>query len=92
MYVCVCVCVRESVCVCVCLIPRVTLLRLFDAAPRHAPRNLQVGERTTHSLEASWELEDPLVEGYRVSYATPERAHSPEVVSVLRAQGGRGFG
>ncbi|CAL8337022.1 unnamed protein product, partial [Gadus morhua 'NCC'] len=70
----------DAVAVMATTLARTTTIAPTTAAPRHAPRNLQVGERTTHSLEASWELEDPLVEGYRVSYASPERAHSPEVV------------
>uniref|UniRef100_A0A8C4EHA3 Collagen alpha-1(XIV) chain n=1 Tax=Dicentrarchus labrax TaxID=13489 RepID=A0A8C4EHA3_DICLA len=36
---------------------------------RQAVRNLQLGDETTQSLEASWELEDPHVESYRVTYA-----------------------
>ncbi|XP_059920806.1 collagen alpha-1(XIV) chain [Gadus macrocephalus] len=70
----------DAVAVMATTLARTTTIAPTTAAPRHAPRNLQVGERTTHSLEASWVLEDPLVEGYRVSYATPERTHSPEVV------------
>uniref|UniRef100_A0A3B5BAD1 Collagen type XIV alpha 1 chain n=1 Tax=Stegastes partitus TaxID=144197 RepID=A0A3B5BAD1_9TELE len=36
---------------------------------RQAVRNLRLSDETTQSLEASWELEDPHVERYRISYA-----------------------
>uniref|UniRef100_A0A671VYH0 Collagen type XIV alpha 1 chain n=1 Tax=Sparus aurata TaxID=8175 RepID=A0A671VYH0_SPAAU len=36
---------------------------------RQAVRNLQLSDETTQSLEASWELDDPHVESYRVTYS-----------------------
>eukprot|EP00064_Thunnus_orientalis_P011078 superscaffoldBa00001565_g11108 len=43
-----------------------------------AVRNLQLSDETTQSLEASWELEDPHVEIYRVSYAGVRGNHKEE--------------
>lgn len=48
---------------------------------RHAVRNLQLHDETTQSLEASWELEDPHVESYRVSYTGLSGDHKDESVS-----------
>ena len=48
---------------------------------RQAVRNLQLSGETTQSLEASWELEDPHVEIYRVSYAGVRGNHKEESVS-----------
>ncbi|KAG7256288.1 hypothetical protein CRUP_033452 [Coryphaenoides rupestris] len=50
---------------------------------RQAARNLRLGQQTTHSLEASWELEDPLVEGYRVSYAGSDDTAAAPVLLFL---------
>lgn len=35
---------------------------------RQAVRNLQLSDETTESLEASWDMNDPYVESYRISY------------------------
>lgn len=35
---------------------------------RQAVRNLQLTDETTESLKASWEMNDPYVESYRISY------------------------
>lgn len=48
---------------------------------RQAVRNLQLSDETTQSLEASWELEDPHVESYRVTYAGLRGNHEEESVS-----------
>lgn len=48
---------------------------------RHAVRSLQLSDETTQSLEASWELDDPHVESYRVSYIGPSEDHKEESVS-----------
>lgn len=48
---------------------------------RHAVRNLQLSDETTQSLEASWELDDPHVESYRVSYVGLSGDHKEESVS-----------
>jgi len=50
-------------------------------AARLAVRNLQLSDETTQSLEASWEMEDPHVESYRVSYAGLRGDHQEESVS-----------
>ncbi|XP_010780514.1 collagen alpha-1(XIV) chain-like [Notothenia coriiceps] len=54
---------------------------------RHAARNLQLSDETTQSLEASWELEDPLVKSYRVSYADLRGDHEEEFVMPLLSPG-----
>ncbi|KAM7382659.1 hypothetical protein PAMP_002381 [Pampus punctatissimus] len=53
---------------------------------RQAVRNLQLSDETTQSLEASWELEDPNVESYRVSYADLRGDHKEESVLVPGGQ------
>uniref|UniRef100_A0A7N6BET7 Collagen, type XIV, alpha 1b n=1 Tax=Anabas testudineus TaxID=64144 RepID=A0A7N6BET7_ANATE len=47
---------------------------------RQAVRNLQLSDETTQSLEASWEMEDPHVESYRVSYAGLRGDHKEQYV------------
>ncbi|KAF3691727.1 Collagen alpha-1(XIV) chain Undulin Precursor [Channa argus] len=49
---------------------------------RQAVRNLQLSEETTQSLEASWEMEDPHVESYRVSYASLMGEHKEESSAI----------
>uniref|UniRef100_A0AAX7TYW2 Collagen, type XIV, alpha 1a n=1 Tax=Astatotilapia calliptera TaxID=8154 RepID=A0AAX7TYW2_ASTCA len=44
-----------------------------------AVRNLQLSDETTQSLEASWELEDPNVESYRVAYTSLSGDHKDSV-------------
>uniref|UniRef100_A0A3Q2VI40 Collagen, type XIV, alpha 1a n=1 Tax=Haplochromis burtoni TaxID=8153 RepID=A0A3Q2VI40_HAPBU len=46
---------------------------------REAVRNLQLSDETTQSLEASWELEDPNVESYRVAYTSLSGDHKDYV-------------
>lgn len=46
---------------------------------RQAVRNLQLSAETTESLEASWEMNDPYVENYRISYFGDN--HKEETVS-----------
>uniref|UniRef100_A0A3B4YLI7 Collagen type XIV alpha 1 chain n=1 Tax=Seriola lalandi dorsalis TaxID=1841481 RepID=A0A3B4YLI7_SERLL len=53
---------------------------------RQAVRNLQLNDETTQSLEASWEMEDPHVESYRVSYAGLRGDHKEESVLVPGGQ------
>ncbi|XP_056236384.1 collagen alpha-1(XIV) chain-like isoform X2 [Seriola aureovittata] len=53
---------------------------------RQAVRNLQLSDETTQSLEASWEMEDPHVESYRVSYAGLRGDHKEESVLVPGGQ------
>ncbi|KAM6909847.1 collagen alpha-1(XIV) chain-like [Xenentodon cancila] len=47
-----------------------------------AVKNLHVFDETTQSLDAVWELEDPNVAGFRVSYASLSSDHEEESVSV----------
>ncbi|XP_034031083.1 collagen alpha-1(XIV) chain-like [Thalassophryne amazonica] len=53
---------------------------------RQAVRNLQLSDETTQSLEASWELEDPHVQSYRISYASVNGDHKEEAVFVPRGE------
>ncbi|XP_061809382.1 collagen alpha-1(XIV) chain isoform X2 [Nerophis lumbriciformis] len=55
-------------------------------APRQAMRNLQLRDATTQSLKASWELDDPRVESYRVSYASLGGHDKEEMVLVPGGQ------
>nr|XP_033958086.1 collagen alpha-1(XIV) chain [Pseudochaenichthys georgianus] len=65
---------------------RTTTMSTTTAVARHAARNLQLSDETTQSLEASWELEDPLVKSYRVSYADLRGDHEEEFVVVPGGQ------
>uniref|UniRef100_A0A7N5ZUB3 Collagen, type XIV, alpha 1a n=1 Tax=Anabas testudineus TaxID=64144 RepID=A0A7N5ZUB3_ANATE len=51
-----------------------------------AVRNLQLSDETTQSLEASWEMEDPHVESYRVSYAGLRGDHKEQYMLVPGGQ------
>ncbi|XP_054636635.1 collagen alpha-1(XIV) chain isoform X3 [Dunckerocampus dactyliophorus] len=55
-------------------------------SPRQAVRNLQLSEETTQSLEVSWEMDDPRVERYRVSYASLRGHHKEQMVLVPGGQ------
>ncbi|XP_076016833.1 collagen alpha-1(XIV) chain, partial [Genypterus blacodes] len=63
-----------------------TTIATTTTAPRQAVRNLQLSHETTQSLEASWELEDPRVSGYRVSYADRRGDRKEETVIVPGGQ------
>ncbi|CAG6015807.1 unnamed protein product [Menidia menidia] len=47
---------------------------------RHAVKKLYLRDETTQSLDASWELEDPNVENYRVFYASLSGDHKESVL------------
>uniref|UniRef100_A0AAZ3QC12 Collagen, type XIV, alpha 1a n=1 Tax=Oncorhynchus tshawytscha TaxID=74940 RepID=A0AAZ3QC12_ONCTS len=49
---------------------------------RQAVRGLQVQEETTYSLEVSWQLEDPKVDQYRVTYVSLTGDRNEESVLV----------
>lgn len=49
---------------------------------RQAVRGLQVQEETTYSLEVSWQLEDPKVDQYRVTYVSLTGDRNEESVSL----------
>uniref|UniRef100_A0A3Q3WAZ5 Uncharacterized protein n=1 Tax=Mola mola TaxID=94237 RepID=A0A3Q3WAZ5_MOLML len=53
---------------------------------RHAVRNLQLSEETTESIEASWEMDDPHVTSYRVSYIGLSSNHEEDSVIVPGGQ------
>ncbi|KAM7420454.1 hypothetical protein PAMA_014937 [Pampus argenteus] len=57
---------------------KTTTIATTTTVARHAARNLQLSDETTQSLEASWELEDPNVESYRVSYADLKGDHKED--------------
>lgn len=48
---------------------------------RKAVKNLYLSDETTQSLDASWELEDPNVESYRISYSDLSGDQEEETVS-----------
>uniref|UniRef100_A0A3Q2G2Y4 Collagen type XIV alpha 1 chain n=1 Tax=Cyprinodon variegatus TaxID=28743 RepID=A0A3Q2G2Y4_CYPVA len=48
---------------------------------RKAVKNLYLSDETTQSLDASWELEDPNVESYRISYSDLSGDQGEESVS-----------
>uniref|UniRef100_A0A669BUJ0 Collagen type XIV alpha 1 chain n=1 Tax=Oreochromis niloticus TaxID=8128 RepID=A0A669BUJ0_ORENI len=56
---------------------------------KHAVRNLQLSDETTQSLEASWELEDPNVESYRVAYTSLSGDHKDSVSWRFKVSGGQ---
>ncbi|XP_076592748.1 collagen alpha-1(XIV) chain isoform X2 [Chaetodon auriga] len=53
---------------------------------RQAVRNLQLSDETTQSLEASWEMDDPNVQSYRVTYASLRGDHEEESVLLPGGQ------
>uniref|UniRef100_A0AAQ5ZVG2 Collagen, type XIV, alpha 1a n=1 Tax=Amphiprion ocellaris TaxID=80972 RepID=A0AAQ5ZVG2_AMPOC len=57
---------------------RTTTTATTTTVARQAVRNLRLTDETTQSLEASWELEDPSVEQYRVSYVSVNGQHGEE--------------
>ncbi|XP_074510263.1 collagen alpha-1(XIV) chain isoform X2 [Sebastes fasciatus] len=63
-----------------------TIAPTTTAVARQAVRNLLLSDETTQSIEASWELEDPHVESYRVSYAGLRDDHKEESVLVPGGQ------
>ncbi|XP_047455334.1 collagen alpha-1(XIV) chain isoform X2 [Mugil cephalus] len=63
-----------------------TVSVLETTLAREAVRNLQLSDETTQSLEASWELDDPNVESYRVTYAGLSGEHNEESVLVPGGQ------
>ncbi|XP_030013398.1 collagen alpha-1(XIV) chain [Sphaeramia orbicularis] len=65
---------------------RTTTTATTTTVARQAVRNLQLSDETTQSLEASWELEDPHVERYRVSYVGLRGDHKEETVLVPGGQ------
>ncbi|XP_061633704.1 collagen alpha-1(XIV) chain isoform X1 [Phyllopteryx taeniolatus] len=61
---------------------KTTTIATTTSAPRQALRNLLVNDETTQSLRASWELDDPRVGSYRLSYASLRADHGEETVLV----------
>ncbi|XP_028326880.1 collagen alpha-1(XIV) chain isoform X2 [Gouania willdenowi] len=53
---------------------------------RQAVRNLRLTDETTQSLEAAWELDDPSVESYRVSYVGLSTGDKEKSVVVAHDQ------
>ncbi|KAG7235269.1 hypothetical protein INR49_002875 [Caranx melampygus] len=65
---------------------KTTTIATTTTVRRQAVRNLQLSDETTQSLEASWEMEDPHVERYRVSYAGLRGDHKEESVLIPGGQ------
>ncbi|KAM8871162.1 collagen alpha-1(XIV) chain isoform 2-T3 [Spinachia spinachia] len=63
-----------------------TTIATTTTAARQAVRNLLLRDETTQSMEASWKLQDPRVESYRVSYAGLRGNHREESVLVPGVQ------
>ncbi|XP_039972835.1 collagen alpha-1(XIV) chain isoform X2 [Xiphias gladius] len=61
---------------------KTTTIATTTTVARQPVRNLQLSDETTQSLEASWEMEDPHVESYRVSFAGVRGNHEEESVLV----------
>ncbi|XP_026227052.1 collagen alpha-1(XIV) chain [Anabas testudineus] len=65
---------------------KTTTIATTTTVARQAVRNLQLSDETTQSLEASWEMEDPHVESYRVSYAGLRGDHKEQYMLVPGGQ------
>uniref|UniRef100_A0AAQ4S0R7 Collagen, type XIV, alpha 1a n=2 Tax=Gasterosteus aculeatus aculeatus TaxID=481459 RepID=A0AAQ4S0R7_GASAC len=63
-----------------------TTIATTTQAARRAVRNLRLRDETTQSMEASWELQDPHVQSYRVSYAGLRGNRREESVLVSGVQ------
>ncbi|XP_036791415.1 collagen alpha-1(XIV) chain isoform X4 [Oncorhynchus mykiss] len=61
---------------------RTTTVATTTPVVRQAVRGLQVQEETTYSLEVSWQLEDPKVDQYRVTYVSLTGDRNEESVLV----------
>uniref|UniRef100_A0A8C9VEU1 Collagen type XIV alpha 1 chain n=1 Tax=Scleropages formosus TaxID=113540 RepID=A0A8C9VEU1_SCLFO len=62
-----------------------TMVTVRYACPlvvRQAVKNLLIGEETTFSLQVSWQLQDPNVRQYRISYVTARGDRAEESVIV----------
>lgn len=55
----------------------------FPSVVRQGMRNLRLDEETTFSLQVSWELQDPNVRQYRVTYVSARGDRAEEVVRML---------
>ncbi|XP_077382117.1 collagen alpha-1(XIV) chain isoform X2 [Festucalex cinctus] len=65
---------------------KTTTIATTTAAPRQAVRNLRLSRESTQSLQASWELNDPRVLSFRLSYAAIGANHKEEMVSLPGSQ------
>ncbi|KAM9806954.1 collagen alpha-1(XIV) chain isoform 1-T1 [Syngnathus typhle] len=61
---------------------KTTTIATTTTAPRQAVRNLHLSDETTQNLQASWELDDPRVESFRLSYASIGANPKEETVLV----------
>uniref|UniRef100_A0A671W0B6 Collagen type XIV alpha 1 chain n=1 Tax=Sparus aurata TaxID=8175 RepID=A0A671W0B6_SPAAU len=71
-----------------CISPVTETTTIATKVARQAVRNLQLSDETTQSLEASWELDDPHVESYRVTYSGLS-GDQKEESSVMHWPGGK---
>ncbi|XP_028280437.1 collagen alpha-1(XIV) chain [Parambassis ranga] len=65
---------------------KTTTIATTTAVARQAVRNLQLSDETTQSLESSWEMDDPNVQSYRVSYVGFRSGLKAETVLVPGGQ------
>ncbi|XP_055083772.1 collagen alpha-1(XIV) chain isoform X1 [Periophthalmus magnuspinnatus] len=63
-----------------------TTIATTTAVARQALKNLYLSDETTESLEASWELEDPHVQSFRVAYSALGGDQQEETVLVPGGQ------
>ncbi|KAM4735746.1 collagen alpha-1(XIV) chain [Anableps anableps] len=63
-------------------LPITTTIHTTTTVTRKAVKNLYLSDETTQSLDASWELEDPNVESYRISYTDLSGNQGEETISV----------
>ncbi|MEQ2295602.1 hypothetical protein AMECASPLE_016080, partial [Ameca splendens] len=59
-----------------------TMIPTTTTVTRKAVKNLYLSDETTQSLDASWELDDPTVESYRISYTDLSRDQGEESISI----------
>ncbi|XP_028820486.1 collagen alpha-1(XIV) chain-like [Denticeps clupeoides] len=64
----------------------VTTTKTTTPVIRVAVRNMQLSDQTTFSMKVSWELQDPKVRQYRVSYITTQGDRAEEVAMVSGQQ------
>ncbi|XP_023683819.1 collagen alpha-1(XIV) chain-like isoform X2 [Paramormyrops kingsleyae] len=61
---------------------RTTTIATTTSVVRQGVRNLRLDEETTFSLQVSWELQDPNVRQYRVTYVSARGDRAEEVLMV----------
>ncbi|KAJ8273127.1 hypothetical protein GJAV_G00097750 [Gymnothorax javanicus] len=67
-------------------VERTTTVATTPAVMRQAVRNMRISDQTTSSMEVSWELQDPKVQQYRVTYVSARGDRAEETVMVLSSK------